>query len=79
MLNVWPAFSSEFLSSRKFSTIPFRTTAILCSSQPVSGCAFCSETFPWVAQRVWPSPVEDCEPLCFAICFRFERLPTARM
>ena len=28
------------------------------SSQPVSGCAFCSVTCPCVAQRVWPIPVD---------------------
>ena len=42
VLNSWPSSPSEAFSSRKFSTIPFRTTAIFDSSQPVSGCAFCS-------------------------------------
>ena len=33
------------------------------SSQPVSGCALNSVTAPCVAQRVWPSPVVESEPL----------------
>src|SRR5437660_7564521 len=77
-LKVWPSASSEPLSSRKFSTIPLRTIASLPSSQPVSGCAFSSQTRPWVAQRVWPSPVVDAEPFGLAARFRFWRLPTAR-
>ena len=32
------------------------------SSQPVSGWALSSFTPPWVAQRVWPTPVVACEP-----------------
>ena len=56
---MWPSAASESRSSRKFSTIPLRTTATSSSAQPVSGCAFSYETFPWVAQRVWPTPVVD--------------------
>ena len=37
--------------------MPLSTIASLPSSQPASGCALCSVTPPWVAQRVWPRPV----------------------
>ena len=51
-VGIWLTSRAETVTS----TIPLRTTAILSSSQPVSGCALCSVTPPCVAQRVWPRP-----------------------
>ena len=49
--------SSLSRSSVQFSTIPLST---MCTRSEVSECgwAFASVTRPWVAQRVWPMPVE---------------------
>jgi hypothetical protein len=41
--------------------MPLSTIDRAPSSQPVSGWAFASETRPWVAQRVWPTPVVASE------------------
>ena len=47
-------------SSVQFSTIPLST---MCTRSEVSqcGCALASVTRPWVAQRVWPMPVEPLQ------------------
>ena len=47
-------------------------------SQAVSGWAFSSQTRPWVAQRVWPRPWCECDPLVPSASTRLPRLPTAR-
>ncbi len=47
--------------------------------QPVSGCAFSSQTRPCVAQRVCPTPVVASDVIDAASSFRHWRLPTARM
>ena len=75
---MWPSATSASRSSRKFSTIPLRTTATSSSAQPVSGWAFSNETFPCVAQRVWPTPVVAASRSVPAASFSWSRLPTAR-
>ena len=61
-VNVCPSAKSRALSSTKFSTIPFRTTASSSWAHPVSGCALSSDTRPCVAHRVCPTPVVESEP-----------------
>ena len=46
--------------------------------QSLCGCAFSSLGRPCVAQRVWPRPQVDAEPLSPAARNSSSRLPTAR-
>ena len=76
LLKTQPCFWSSSFSSRKFSTMPLPITATVPAT---CGCALRSEGLPWVAQRVWPMPIEPASGTSRSAPSRFTSLPCARI
>ena len=73
--NLWPRAASAAFSARWFSMMPLCTTA---TPPYACGWAFSSEGRPWVAQRVWPMPVQPGSGPSWRSRTRFASLPFAR-
>ncbi len=74
-VNTRPARRSSSRSSRWFSMMPLCTTV---TPSEVCGCAFCSEGRPWVAQRVWPTPITPGHGSAASRAFSATSFPAAR-